>query len=135
VGGELDAFLPAFVGEQDDAVVAFLLQREARVGADPFGGAGEEPPEHQLAWNELFQLHFHGADFLAVVGEADLDRAAGLAVAVGVFGPPGGDAFGGGQAWYTWLAGALMPTLCAISTIAGSSRWAAGAALEWTICR
>jgi hypothetical protein len=51
------------VGEQDDAVVAFLLQHEARVGADPFGGAGEELPEHQLAWNELFQLHFHGADF------------------------------------------------------------------------
>ncbi|MET4599254.1 MULTISPECIES: hypothetical protein [Stenotrophomonas] len=43
------------------------------------------------------QLHLHGADFLAVGGEAGGDGAAGVAVAGGVLGPPGGDAFGGGQ--------------------------------------
>jgi len=51
VGGELDALFPAFMGEQDDAVVAFLLQREARVGADmQVNACMSNPATNARAW-------------------------------------------------------------------------------------
>ena len=89
---EVDRFLPALVFEQDGGVVALLLEVPADRRADPFVGPVDHEPAHLLGGFELGHPHVETAG-----REAELDRPADIAVAVGIVRPPAGEAFDGRQ--------------------------------------
>jgi hypothetical protein len=56
--------------EQDDGIVAFLLELKTDSCSDPFCGSFDYLPEHSLPGLELENVHVEAADLLAVARDA-----------------------------------------------------------------
>jgi hypothetical protein len=91
---ELRWLPPALVFEQHDGEAVFIFKLEADIRAEPLGGPLDHLPYHARVGIQLDDPHLEDAELTAVVGEAELDHAARLAVAGGFGGPPACDAFG-----------------------------------------
>src|SRR5580658_8906448 len=89
---EFHRLLPALVLEKNNGPIAVLFEVETYYRAEPFFRPVDHLPENTLAGLQLENLHVEAA-----VAKAELEDAAGLAVAARVARPPSGKTFDSGQ--------------------------------------
>src|ERR1700678_914323 len=94
---EFHGFIPTLMIEQDDGIIAFLLEIETDLCSDPFCGSFNHLPDHALAGLQLENLNVEAADLLAVAAEAELEQSADFALPLRIGGPPGRRPFARGQ--------------------------------------
>src|SRR5688572_6965530 len=96
MGHELDRLAPAPVAEEQDGVIAVLVEIEGRVGSDPLLGPRLESPLDPLVGFQCGDLHGHAADLLAAGSEEpNVHLIPDLGTAGCLLRPPARDTFDG----------------------------------------